>query len=74
MAVERWQLHWNSEIDNGRRAQPEAVSQPDAANGRGATNSGPGKGSGGVRVEFEPLGHKEEQVGEDTIGSRLQRG
>ena len=66
MAVERWQLRRNYEIDNGRCAQPEAISQPHAAHGRGPTYTGTNEGPGGVRVEFEPLSNNQERVGEDT--------
>ena len=46
----------NSEIDNGRRSKPEAISQPDATHGWGATHAGSSKGAIGLRLEFEPLG------------------
>ena len=54
MAVERRQLPRDRKDDRQRRAATEAVSFRDASHGRGPPQPGPGVGSSGVRVEFEP--------------------
>ena len=56
MAVERWQLCRNYEINHRRCAETKTIPKPDAAHGRGGTYAGPDKSNGSVCVEFEPLG------------------
>src|SRR5580704_5082675 len=53
MVVERWQLRGNQEDDHRRRAATKTISQPDARDGRRATNARASFRRRGICLEFE---------------------